>query len=633
MQDTATTIDEPRLLKAILWDLADGVIVADLEGRFLLFNPSAEKMLGIGAQEARPEEWAATYGCYLPDRVTPYPSDQLPLTRAIRGEEIADVIIYIKNPQKPSGVWISVCGKPLRDSHGSLWGGLVFFRDVTRQEESEAKLHSTALQISAIIDNHNTALLVESDTRRIQSINRAFCDLFGISAPPSELVGTECSRAARQAAHFFSDPVGFVNGIDRLLERRAIVTGERLPLRDGRVLERDYIPIVAGDRCLGHVWQYRDITEQETARRRIPVFERLWKVLELTTDSVLITDKHGVIEYVNPGFETTSGYSREEALGKTPQILKSGEHDDEFYRDLWKTIRAGQPFRATVINRKKSGELYSCEQTITPMKDSTGNTTHFVSVLKDVTELLEKKEQEAQIRLARVIQQRFYRKTAALSGFDIAGVTHPADETGGDYYDFIQLPDGRLGIAIGDVSGHGISAALIMAATRAYVRAFTATHSDAAEVLTQVNRALVTDLEDSTFVTLLLCLLNPQQGCLSYSGAGHVPGYLFDHSGEVRDVLDSSGPPLGVGRQTVYTSTGLRFSNPGQLLLLTTDGVMESESPAAGPFGLEGTIRHVIAHRHESAAKIAESLYAAARSHMHHQPLVDDNTIVVIKAK
>jgi PAS domain S-box-containing protein len=82
---------------------------------------------------------------------------------------------------------------------------------------------------------------------------------------------------------------------------------------------------------------------------------------------VIITDKEGFIEYVNPAFETTTGYSREDALGKTPRILKSGEHDEEFYQKLWSQILSGQPYRGTIINRKKTGETYWSEQTTTPM--------------------------------------------------------------------------------------------------------------------------------------------------------------------------------------------------------------------------------------------------------------------------
>ena len=91
-------------------------------------------------------------------------------------------------------------------------------------------------------------------------------------------------------------------------------------------------------------------------------------------------------------------------LGKTPRILKSGEQDEEFYQKLWSQILSGQPYRGTIINRKKTGETYWSEQTITPMKDDDGDILHFVSVLKDVTELIQNHKHETEMRLARAVQ-------------------------------------------------------------------------------------------------------------------------------------------------------------------------------------------------------------------------------------
>ncbi|MFY9662031.1 MAG: PAS domain S-box protein, partial [Terriglobales bacterium] len=134
----------------------------------------------------------------------------------------------------------------------------------------------------------------------------------------------------------------------------------------------------------------------------------LSRVVEQTADSVILTNTQGVIQYVNPAFEVTSGYGREEAVGKTPRILKSGLHDAEFYRQMWARLAQGLPFKGMVINRKKTGELYWAQQTITSMRDKTGRLIHFVSVSQDITESRKKQEQEFQLHLARAVQQRLY---------------------------------------------------------------------------------------------------------------------------------------------------------------------------------------------------------------------------------
>ena len=127
----------------------------------------------------------------------------------------------------------------------------------------------------------------------------------------------------------------------------------------------------------------RDVTSTRESRSMV---RRLFAALANTADNVMITDAEGTIEYVNPAFERTTGYRREEAIGRRPSLLKSGRHPPAFYEELWSSILAGRNFCATVLNRKKSGELYWSEQTITPLREEDGAITHFVSVLKDVTE-------------------------------------------------------------------------------------------------------------------------------------------------------------------------------------------------------------------------------------------------------
>ena len=294
----------------------------------------------------------------------------------------------------------------------------------------------------------------------------------------------------------------------------------------------------------------------------------LSRAVEQTADSVVITDREGTIEYVNPAFEATTGYGRAEAIGKTPSILKSGLHDKEFYSRLWNQILDGGTFRGTLINRKKSGELYWAEQTISPIKDSAGAITHFVSVLKDITEFRKQQEQELQLRLGREVQQRFYTGAAmCVAGFEIASAAYPARETGGDYLDLFSMADGRICIGIGDVSGHGLGSALVMALTRAYVRAFAQVETDLAKILSSVNHMLMADeLEDDQFVTLLLVCLDGPNGSLSYASAGHIPGFLMNSSGKVESRLESSGPPLGLFEASHFVTSALPLA-PQQLVI------------------------------------------------------------------
>lgn len=619
------------VLAAALNGLADGVAVVDLDGNLLFVNEEAKKIVGAGAWEIRPADWTKDDGCFLPDKKTPYPPDRLPLARAMRGEEVVDDVLFMKSTSGPSERWLNACSKPLRDENGTIRGAIVLFRNITKHKMAEERLRSTSSRFSALVENQQAGVLVESEDRQVLLINQAFGDLFAVPVSPRELQGDDCVQLADRAKTLFADPEGFVSRLEQILQDRCVVINEKLQLADGRVFERDYIPVSVGNDYCGHMWQYRDITEHQKSQHRIRVYERLCTALEQTADNVVITDRQGRIEYVNPAFETTTGYSRDEVLGETPRILKSGKHDEQFYRELWSKVLAGESFEGTIVNRKKSGELYWSRQTITPMKDDRGEITHFVSVLKDITELLKQQEHEAEMRLARQVQQRFYKTTTVVPGFDIAGTSHPIHETGGDYFDFIPMPDGRLGIAIGDVSRHGISSALVMAETRAYLRAFASDCADLGEILTRVNRSLIPDLDSGGFVTLLLVCLDPRRRSVVYASAGHLPGYLLDQSGRISSVMESTGPPLGLLPDYTFPTGEVPPLASGQVMLLMTDGIAESLAREDIDLGMTRAVEFVRAHRHEPARQIVETLCQTAQSGVTDGQPQDDATSIILK--
>jgi len=142
-------------------------------------------------------------------------------------------------------------------------------------------------------------------------------------------------------------------------------------------------PILRAGEIIGCVVTFIDNTERLQAKAQMA---KLSNALEQTADSVMITDNKGIIEYINPAFEDMTGFTREEAIGNKPSIVKSDKHDLFFYRQLWETILEGGVFSDVFINRRKDGTLYYEEKTITPLKDAQGNITHFISSGKDITE-------------------------------------------------------------------------------------------------------------------------------------------------------------------------------------------------------------------------------------------------------
>jgi two-component system, NtrC family, sensor kinase len=132
--------EQTRILQSVLDCMGDGVVVADSNSRFLVFNPAAARIMGHGRSEASSQDWSRRYEILLPERTTAYPADDLPLVRAIRGESVDQAELYIAYPSRDDGRWILVTGRPLRDEYGALQGGVVVFHDITRRKKAERRL-------------------------------------------------------------------------------------------------------------------------------------------------------------------------------------------------------------------------------------------------------------------------------------------------------------------------------------------------------------------------------------------------------------------------------------------------------------------------------------------------------------
>jgi PAS domain S-box-containing protein len=132
-------ITQKLTLQSILDSLEEGLVAANEQGRFILWNPAAKRIVGLDSEDMSPEEWSAHYGSYLPDMVTPFPNEQNPLARALVGE-VSSAVMYLRNPSLERGVWIETNGAPLRDINGQIRGGVIAFRDITQRKADELEI-------------------------------------------------------------------------------------------------------------------------------------------------------------------------------------------------------------------------------------------------------------------------------------------------------------------------------------------------------------------------------------------------------------------------------------------------------------------------------------------------------------
>lgn len=170
-----------NLLKSILDNLGDGVSVTDEDGKLTLLNPAAEQILGMSLLDVGPEEWSETYGLFYPDTLEPAAAEDLPLARAVAGEESGDVELFVRNPERPGGVFIRVNATPLRDRQGKLRGGVAVFRDISERKWAEAVLRDSEARFRAIVEATASALIILSPEHRIREFNPQAEQIFGLS--------------------------------------------------------------------------------------------------------------------------------------------------------------------------------------------------------------------------------------------------------------------------------------------------------------------------------------------------------------------------------------------------------------------------------------------------------------------
>ena len=617
---------QTRIFETALRSLAEGVVVSDVAGRFVLFNETAEAVLGVGTGDRPVAEWSSAYGCFYPDGITPFPSEALPLARALRGEASTAEIV-VRNPNLPHEVRITGAGTPLRDEDGALDGGIIVFRDITAARQAERELRASLKQLEDLryAVDQATLVAVTNHTGAIIEVNDKFCEVTGYSR--AELIGQN-HRILKSGFH----PASFFHELWETISsgrvwRRHICNRAK----DGSPfwVDTTIVPLLTDGRPERYLALRTDITGH---MRQQAELLRLSNAVDQTADAIMITDPDGIIRYVNPAFETVTGYSRVEAIGETPRLLRSGQQPTEYYDTLWKTLLAGEVFRGSPINRRKNGDLYRAEQTITPIKDSEGRIQHFVSVMKDVTDRIRAEQQEIEMQYASAVQRRLYPDGApAIAGLDIAAATFPALATCGDYYDYLPLPDGSLGVVIGDVSGHGLGPALIMVETRTCLRFLAQACATVGDILTRTNATLYEDLDDERYVALIMAKIDPTARRLVYANAGHTSAYHLDGRGRVKAVMDSSGPPAGILPGVVYGIVENPPLEDGDVVVFLTDGITETEDPSGNAFGAEAAIEVIRGHIDAPARELVQHVRNAVRDFARGAPQLDDITMIVCK--
>lgn len=302
--------------------------------------------------------------------------------------------------------WFEDKPMPLFDPSGRFTGYVGVAHDITERRRADEALRASQERLQTVLNNAPITIFA-IDNKGVFTVSEGK-GLQRVGLRPGENVGV----SAYDLFGLFSVALQTGESITGETLLRRVLSGEALSgvteLR-GVYFENQFVPLRdASEQVIGLIGVATDITERKKSEDELL---KLSQALEHAADMVFITDKEGIIEYANAAFEKITGYSKSEILGKTPRILKSGEHAEEFYKAMWQELLAGNEFHFEFLNKKKNGGLYVDERTIVPLLNRQGVITHYVSIGRDITE---RKRAEEALRLN---EQRL---RIAISAADIA---------------------------------------------------------------------------------------------------------------------------------------------------------------------------------------------------------------------
>lgn len=367
---------------------------------------------------------------------------------------------------------------------------------VVEHRQAEERLRQSEARYRSLFRDHKAVkLLIDPSDGRIVDANRAAVSFYGwpyeeltrmfiqqINTLPPELVKERMAEVKDGRRAYFEFQHRCADGSVRDVE----VYSSRVDV-DGKLYLHSII---------------HDVTE----RKKMEAERTRWlTAIEQAGDVVLITDAEGIIQYVNPAFETVTGYTRNEAIGQRPRILKSGRQDEGFYQEMWATLKAGRRWSGRMINKKKDGTLYTEEATITPVKDAEGKIVNYVAVMRDITEKLQLEEQFHQAQRLESVGR--------LAG----GVAH-------DYNNSLTIILGFADLALKEVPSESPAARHIHEITRAAERSVAITRQLLAFARKQIIEPVVMDLNASVEGTLKMLGASSVKISISCGSRGAICG-------------------------------------------------------------------------------------------------------------
>lgn len=372
--------------RSVVDALSEGVVLLDRDGRITTSNPAAERILGLSAGmlsgiSVTDPDWNAVH-----DDGRPYRGEEMPGLVTLRtAQPLREVEMGLRRTTGEV-TWLLVNTQPLfQCGEDTPHATVVSFTDITDRRRSETTLRERENRLSTLVSSMRELLFVLDEEGRYLDYHAP--DKHDLLVPPERFLGQ----------HFSSSlPAEVAQVIQEAIDRvRATGQPSRcdyrldLPGAGTRDFSADIVPLV---RHQGHPSGFlgvvRDVTEERRMEQQLRIAATAFEAME----GMFVTDRHGVILQVNTAFTRITGYSAEDAVGRNPNLLRSGLHDDAFYRQIWDSIGQHGSWQGEIWNRRKDGSLYPQELLITAVKDRHAQVTHYVATLRDITQRVANRE-------------------------------------------------------------------------------------------------------------------------------------------------------------------------------------------------------------------------------------------------
>ena len=380
-------------------NLPDLIWAKDMESRFLFVNKACSEIL-LDARDTD-EPIGKTDMYFAQRRIDSHPENPDYFTFGKMCADSDQAVLDTKKPLRfdESGnvrgelLFLDVHKAPFEDEDGTLIGTVGCARIVTKQRQMERELQEREEKYRLLADN-SIDVIWQTDLKLVFTyVSPSVSKTFGYSV--EEWVGTRLSQHAG-AEDFSGIEETALHAIEHYKDFEYLTFDAVMLRKDGTEIPVEITGRLLLDKKgfpIGLQGTTRDITERKRAEEER---ERLMSAIAQAAEAVVITDSEGTIQYVNPAFERVTRYTREEAIGRNPRILKSGEHDAAFYKEMWETLTRGEAWSGHFTNRRKDGTLYAEESVISPVRDASGRTVNYVAVKRDITEEMKLQEQYRQ---------------------------------------------------------------------------------------------------------------------------------------------------------------------------------------------------------------------------------------------